>query len=243
MNEWLLRVVAIMFAIACVGSFGTMVAEQMNAPEPDAQGCIPGIHPRHNVFLVDKSDAIPAEDIQRTILTLADVFRATSPGDRFSIYFVGNGSDDFLSEQLSICQPRTGGTIWRKRFRDKVLAEQIEAIRDLEEAWLDHSPILESIEALLNRRQVFDAEEVHLWIVSDLMQNTGVLDFYSDDDRIFPNARNLPAPRLKPQGRLTSVRLLVLESVRHHKKQPHAIEFFMAWLNRYSDREASWEMW
>ena len=183
-----------------------------------------------------------ADEIERMISMLAEVFDGTAAGDRYSIYFVGDGEDDFLSDQMSICQPKNGGTVWRRRFRDKVLADQVETIRKLDSAWLDHSPILESIEALLNRRQVFEAEGVNLWIVSDFLQNGARISFYKKSAHLLAGDDRLPESRLKPQGRLASVHLLVVPRIRHSDLQSKAVSFFISWLGRVSDGEPQWEM-
>lgn len=226
---------------AAVIGMGALGIQAAGAPERDASGCLAAGSPNHNVLLIDASDRLEDEQIETLQGLIRKILRETGPDDRFSIYKIGNGSSSVLEKVSSVCGV-TGGRIYRERAQSDLLWNADRRIHQLGGSEAPLSPIIETVESLLNKREVFDATNVKLWVVSDFIENGRQISFYPRSSRYWkPRADHLPESILPPQGRLHAVQLMYLPRVRLLELQKRTVPFWLAYIGRLSETKPEWE--
>jgi len=242
MRKIIFRLCFSLIAIAAVGGFCHMTWAMMNAPKPNEDGCLPGNRPRHNVLLVDSSDPIAGRELGDVVKLMSEIVAETEVNERFSLLFIGDGVSGYLTEVVTFCKLGSGGVIYQERQLAALLEEPMAALRGLEKSVLARSPIIEAIEMLLNRRAIFDAEDVRLWVVSDFLFNSRVSIYPGSSRHWKPNPEELPEPPLPPQGRFHEVRLAMVQRVKFSHLQEQALPFFLAYFGQYSEESPKWEL-
>lgn len=195
-NRWqvLWGVLALAGALAIAGS-ASYLFFRSRGTTLDAASLCPASGPRgHVVLLVDKTDPMNFTQKQAFLQYLAEFGRGrVREGELFSVFVLGGDFTSTARPIFEMCNPGKGEdkNIWtanperiRRQFEDKflkpmsTLAEQLQASEPAPD-----SPIMEMLQLVaINGFRTRDVEGPrHLYVVSDMLQNTPAYSQYRGD--------------------------------------------------------------
>jgi len=192
-------------AVALMAGLGAATRNERAAPERGDDGCPREAHGSHRIALVDACDSVHAAILDQIIARLVRLALSGGPDDRFSLFVMGGGADPDVLREFSGCfaaNRRGAGDIFLKKKAEEIAAPVRQALSGLAETERGTTPLLEAIDIVLHRRDVFESETAELWIVSDFLQHSSRLSHYRGDARL---------PEMTPPpARLAGIRLLYL---------------------------------
>ncbi|SDJ86005.1 hypothetical protein SAMN05216212_0979 [Microbulbifer yueqingensis] len=174
-------------SLAVLATLVAIAVSTLNAPENNydrATLCNENL-PRHahKVFVIDVSDALSGYQKRFLRRYIATELQQAGTNDRFSLYVLDEKFRGLSDPVVDVCKPKTGEDVSlltsNRAFVDRLYADRFE--KPLERALAsvvmggeqEISPIYEALSDLVALRRLDgEAQEVHLTIVSDMIQNS-----------------------------------------------------------------------
>jgi len=225
MRRMLSRHAMALVFFALVGGFGWAMGRELGKPTRGEDGCLITGAPVVQVALLDSSDPVPDATLRRLVRRIVEIALGLGPDVRFMLVTLGGASELDLVPVFSGCNPANGsgdlaGEAYRRRMTEKFLAEILPFMTKLGDGERSTSPILEGVERLRYFREIFEAEEAHLVLASDLIQNSpGISHIPGLAGYRRPSADNVPVPDPHAPGTWASVTLIQLQRVQLRKLQ------------------------
>lgn len=199
----------------------------------------------HKLFIIDVSDTLSG--YQRRFLRryIATQLQQAAINDRFSLYVLDEQYSGLSDPVVDVCKPRAGGDVSQltsnREFVDRLYTERFAAplesalARVVNSGEQEISPIYEALSDLVALRMLDRrAREVHLTIVSDMIQNSRAGSVFSNG----PSAiAGLPPVNLRRAR--TSVLWLDREKYREYQTSEleRSWEEYLASVSRFEEIE------
>ncbi|HYE00439.1 MAG TPA: hypothetical protein VEH84_13725 [Alphaproteobacteria bacterium] len=209
----------------------------------------------HRIVLVDRTDPLTraqAEALKGLLFELRD---GLGRFERLSVYRIGETVDTRPVQGFSFCNPGRGDQatklyenprLIQKTFQDRFGAPLDRLIEELmAPAEAKYSPIVETLNALADAPDFRDAAKARrLYLISDMLQHTALLDHYRSPPAPEASLRRLEAALAIPALQGASIQVAQLTQPKaKHRQTPELRRFWEEFFNRAQTKLEGWQRW